>query len=108
MNQPTGFCCNMHAMTVTERARYNVLREQLAAAVQQIAELPDGYAFRLHGERISIVELAEWVSYERKCCPFFELTIEAPKENAPISLNVIGSAGIKDFIRAEFGALPLR
>jgi len=97
----------MHAMSAKERARYNVLRQQLEAAVQQTTQLPDGYAFQLQSERISLVELAEWVSYERKCCPFFDLVIEAPHENASLSLKVTGSAGVKDFIRAEFSALQL-
>ena len=37
------------------------------------SELPDGYAFRV--PKTSLLPTAEWVSLERKCCPFFAFTI---------------------------------
>ena len=45
---------------------------------------------------------AEWVSFERKCCPFFAFTLEQPKDLGPLWLRITGSEGVKAFIEEEF------
>jgi hypothetical protein len=104
----TGFCCNMQAMTQAERQRYNMIRARLEAAVTDAKELPDGYAFQLQTEQVSLAEIKEWIGYEQKCCPFFDLVIEAAQDDKPATLKITGNAGVKDFIRAEFTAVNFR
>ena len=103
MNEPAGFYCNAKALDRTERDRYNQLTSKLAEARVETAELPDGYAFRLQNERVSLSDLAEWISFERKCCPFFNFEIELQRNNGPLWLKLRGADGIKPFIRSEFG-----
>jgi hypothetical protein len=52
-----------------------------------------------------LLELEEWMRYEKRCCSFFELEIEAEGEDA--SLMLTGPEGVKAFIRAEFVALKI-
>lgn len=52
---------------------------------------------------ISIVDLAEWISFERKYCPFFTFEIGLEEHSGPLWLKLKGAEGIKRFIRAEFG-----
>ena len=94
------FACNMSALTSSQRARHHELSRTLLAAVQEKKELPTGYAFRLPPGKL--VTAAEWVSYERKCCPFFTFAIEQSRDEGPLWLRVTGPKGIKEFIRAEF------
>jgi len=94
------FACNMSALTTSQRVRHQELSRALLAAVQEKKELPAGYAFRLPPDKL--VTAAEWVSYERKCCPFFTFAIEQSRDEGPLWLRVTGSRGIKEFIRAEF------
>jgi hypothetical protein len=41
---------------------------------------------------------------ERRCCPFFNLQIEAEPNDGPIWLRMTGATGAKEFIRSEIGA----
>lgn len=96
-----SFACNMAALTKNERAAYQKLAQRLLGAVEERRELKNGYAFRLPPE--TLVAAAEWVSFERRCCPFFAFELELAKDDGPLWLRVTGSEGIKAFIRAEFG-----
>jgi hypothetical protein len=49
------------------------------------------------------MEVAEWVSYESKCCPFFDFEILLERGNGPLWLMLKGQDGIKPFIQAELG-----
>jgi hypothetical protein len=96
------FACNLRGLTQSERARHMALSKQLLGTVTEKKELDDGYAFRLSGD--ALVEAAEWVKYEHKCCPFFTLALEQARgDDGPLLLKVTGREGVKTFIRREFG-----
>ena len=95
------FACEMGALTKPERARHGELSRALLGSASDMKELPDGYAFRLKAE--DLTRAAEWVSLERKCCPFFTFELEQSRDQGPVWLRVKGSEGVKSFIKAEFG-----
>ena len=100
-NEPP-FACNMKAMNAEQRQRYNVLAKQLQMTIQEIKELPDGYAFRLPSETRVVKDAAEWIAYERLCCPFFDFGLEVERNGGAMWLRLTGREGIKPFIRSEF------
>jgi hypothetical protein len=104
MSDSTIFYCNVYAFTPAERKHHNDLTRKLSEARAEVRELPDGYAFRLLPEILSLVELAEFVSLESRCCPFFDFAVELERNNGPLWLRLRGNDGIKPFIRAEFGS----
>jgi len=97
------FACSLTALSAAERQHHKELSAELHAAVKEIRELPNGYGFRLSGERRSLAMLSEWVSLERLCCPFFTFQIEAGSEAQPIWLQMTGREGVKEFMQSEFG-----
>lgn len=97
------FACSLTALSTAERAHHKELSAELHAAVKEIRELPNGYAFRFSGERRSLAMLSEWVSLERLCCPFFTFQIEAGSETRPVWLRMTGREGVKPFMQSEFG-----
>jgi hypothetical protein len=99
----TAFVCNLGVMSEGERARYIALSRRLRSAGEGRRELDNGYAFRLTAAKISLMEIAEWITFERRCCPFFNLQIEAEPNDGPIWLRMTGAAGIKQFILSEIG-----
>ena len=101
--EQTGFYCNMGALTSAERARYKVLAEKLKAANVERKEEASGYAFRINTVEASLVDVAEWVNFEKKCCPFFDFEITLQREGGPLWLKVSGREGVKAFISDEFG-----
>lgn len=94
------YTCNMMALTQEEQTAYVTLATTLHASIQETKELKDGYAFRLPPERL--VDAAQWVSFERQCCPFFVFEFAVAKDGGPMWLRITGDKGIKEFIRAEF------
>lgn len=98
----SSFYCNLKALSPTERGRLHELVQKLQNARIETEELPDGYAFRLQTEQVSLGELAEYVTSERKCCPFFDFEIELKREGGPLWLRLRGIQGVKSFMRHEF------
>jgi hypothetical protein len=101
--EETGFYCNLKALTTEERARHKLLTVQLKHATLETKELPDGYGFRLDSAKISVPELAEWISAERKCCNFFDFDLELQRNDGPLWLKLHGKDGVKAFMHQEFG-----
>ena len=97
------FYCNTKALTAEERARHKQLGEKLMAERKAIVETDKGYEFQFSPTTVSVVELAEWVAAEGKCCPFFDFHIDVEREGSLLCLRLTGEEGIKAFIRAEFG-----
>lgn len=98
------FACNLKALTPAERATHRQLTERLLPAVRDVREIADGYAFELDTQQLGATDLARWVDFERRCCPFFDVQLEWRREHGPVTLRLTGRDGVKAFIRAEFTA----
>lgn len=98
-NKETIFACNPAALDKEQRARYAVLTKQLFAARRDVRELPDGYAVGFSANPQTIKDAAEFITYERLCCPF--LNFEMVINGGDLSLRLKGSEGVTDFLRAE-------
>ena len=97
------FMCNLGALDAKQRARYQALGKQLHEWVQEAKELSNGYAFRLPADASTILSVAEWVTFERLCCPFFTFALEIEGEGKPLWLRMTGREGVKEFMQSEFG-----
>ena len=97
------FMCRLDALDTAERARYRELRKQLHAGVQEVKELSNGYAFRLSADSSTILLAAEWITFERRCCPFFNFALDIESEKQSLWLNVTGREGVKAFMQLEMG-----
>ena len=93
--------CKLTAIPDSERPRYFALRARVLATVDGVAEIEHGFVLHVGAD---IVALAEWIAFERLCCPFltFRLAIEG---DGPVRLELGGAEGVKDFLREEFTAL---
>lgn len=98
----TPFACNMAALKPDEKKRTLALLNELKSKKQEIKELPDGYAFRYQMDSETFRNAAEFITYERLCCPFFEFGLNIEKENGSMWLELKGREGVKDFIKIEF------
>ena len=97
------FMCRLDALNAAERSRYQELRKQLHAGIQQVKELANGYAFRLSADSQTILLAAEWITFERRCCPFFNFALDIESEKQSLWLNVTGREGVKTFMQMELG-----
>jgi len=94
--------CNLSAISASARPRYNELIGHLRAGIHERNELPDGYAFQLNEQCISLLEIAEWIGMERLCCPFLTFQLETNGEAPGFTLRLTGPAGVKTILETEF------
>ena len=71
--------------------------------MQQIDEVDGGYRIGCLPEDAQILNLAEFVSLERRCCPFLTFAIELDAEGGGLWLRMTGPAGVKEFLTLELG-----
>jgi hypothetical protein len=93
----------MSAFDPAERKRHLAAIEEVFGAVEEIRELPDGYAFRLPGEAAWVMKAADFITKERLCCPFFGFALQVEPEAGALWLHLTGREGVKPFIGAEIG-----
>lgn len=96
------FVCNMNALDAVQRERYKEIISKLNSERQSVKELNDGYGFRFKAESQLILDTAEFIVYERLCCPFFDFELAVEQDSNRLWLRLRGQEGIKDFIRYEF------
>src|SRR5438445_4556537 len=101
--QESPFACDRSALTPAERKHHF---DEVIPAVRKLVigakELPDGYSFELPADAKAIQLAAEWVSRERLCCPFLDITLRLEREHGTFSVQLTGRTGTKEFIRADF------
>jgi hypothetical protein len=103
----SAFACDMTAFTPSERQQHIAAISEVFGAVEEIRELLDGYAFRLPGQDSWVMKIADFLTKERLCCPFFGFTLRLEPEQGVLWLSLTGREGVKPFILAEIGhALP--
>ncbi|HTO86992.1 MAG TPA: hypothetical protein VMR54_05615 [Thermoanaerobaculia bacterium] len=102
--------CRIDALSASQRSRQQVLAEKLARAIVGKTELPNGLLFALDLSRLPadaagapfcVVEVAEWVDLEARCCPFLDFGIELPGKGSLVRLRLTGGRGVKEFLENE-------
>jgi hypothetical protein len=96
------------ACLLSER-EYAIRGEELAgglfAAVEEIAELPDGYEYRFANDDY-LPALLEFIAAERRCCPFLTFEIAFEPHGGPLWLRLRGSPRVKAFVAEAFNTRP--
>jgi hypothetical protein len=75
---------------------------KLYQAVQEIHELPNGYAWRLPSTPEILTLVAEDLHMERLCCPFVNYTLEIEPNHGPFWLRMTGDGGVKEFLKMAY------
>lgn len=108
--------CRLDALTPAQRERQQLLAARLKRAVVERAELPDGYSLTLDLARLSadsrglpfcVVEVAEWVDLESRCCPFLDFGIDVKGKGGTVRLRLTGPENVKPFLEEELGLQPV-
>lgn len=89
--------CRLDVLDGPEKLRYEALRGAMKAAVEEIRELAEGYAARLRPDPALFRQVAEWITLERRCCPFLGLALNWSEGDA-VWLSLTGGPGIKAFL----------
>jgi hypothetical protein len=84
------------------RQREATILAQFKSAVIATEELPDGYAFRVPGDKKGMALVCELIVAERECCRFLTFELAAQPNMGPLIVRVTGPAGTKDFLKTIF------
>ena len=98
-----AIACRLDAFTPPERERHAALLASLRERVRATREEPDGWAFQLDSEAATLLELAEWIGFERRCCRFIRFEL-ATSESEGTWLRLRGPEGTKAIILDAFSA----
>jgi len=96
--------CDLSALTDGQWERHRELYGRLRTDVKEVRELEDGYAFRHSADGDVLLAIAQFVAYERLCCPFFEFEISVGRGGGPVWLRMSGEGEAKRVLEAEMGA----
>ena len=102
--EPT-LACDLSVMDTEQRERYLALRRRLSKDLHEARELEDGYAFRHSSEAEVLIALAQYVTLERLCCPFFDFAIEVGHGEGEVWLRMTGPEGAKQILEDAMGGL---
>lgn len=106
--KPPVIACDPNAVAPDQQEYWvKEIVPKLYRAVQEIQELPDGYAFRLPSDPEMLLLVAEDLNMERLCCPFVRYTLEIEPNKGPFWLRFTGGEGVKEFVRMAFEAANL-
>ena len=106
--------CNIAALTGAQHERHQKLGRLLRSAVVERAELENGYVLVLDlgrlpldsaGAPVCVVEVAEWVDLESRCCPFLSFGIDVEPKGKNVRLRLTGGKGVKPFLESELGLM---
>ena len=85
---------------------YAIRSEELTGGlftpVEEVVELPHGYAYRFAGADSPLESLLEFIAAERRCCPFLRFEIAFEPHGGPLWLRMRGSPRVKAFIAEAF------
>ncbi len=101
-DRAAGLACDLDALEAAERDRQAATFERLRRLVQAVEELPDGWAMQLPTADETLRLVADFIAYERRCCPFFEFDLKVTPDAGPIWLRLTGRPGVKAFLSGAF------
>jgi hypothetical protein len=88
--------CEVAAVPEDERVRWLEVGRQFYSTVEEVLELPDGYALKLGPHALDVV--GEYLSRDRLCCRFVRWELIVEQANGPIWLKMRGPRGTKAFM----------
>lgn len=98
----TAFAHLPVACTLTPAAM-KARREGLLSALLRRAdaqELPEGYRLRFAATDDVLVTIAQTIDAERQCCRFLRFRLTVEPDGGPISLELTGPQGTREFVSA--------
>jgi hypothetical protein len=82
------------------RVRREGLLADLVRRAESQDEVPNGVRLRFTSTTDTLETLAQVIEAERHCCRFLRFTIDVDPDGGPISLELTGPPGAREFLSA--------
>ena len=89
--------CNIEAILETERDQHEALSRTVFSKAQEIIELDNGYEFVFPVD--VLLPLAEFISRERLCCPFWDFNLNLAPASEQIRVRLTGPEGVRGILK---------
>lgn len=93
------------ACTLTPAALQARKDSLLSVVVERAVErqpLRDGYRLRFSSDADVLPLITRTIAAERQCCRFLRFTMTVEAADGPITLDLVGPAGTREFLTAMF------
>ena len=87
---------------VALKARKDNLLSVLLRRAKERRDLPSGFSLTFDAEGDILSAIAKTVDAERQCCRFLRFTVTVEPDDGPISLDLTGPTGTREFLAAMF------
>ena len=104
VTEDAGVACNRAVFSRKEVRRGHELLDELRASVTERRELTDGWSYHLRADDDTVARVGEWMHLERRCCSFFDFTLEWKAAEAGPWLTIRGPAGTKEILSEAWTA----
>lgn len=94
--------CDLNALTPEERALHGKQTKILTQSAIEAQVLPTGYRIKFNPAETSAATILDWISHERRCCPFLKFQLEFEPEAGPLFLSLTGPEGTKEILKGAF------
>ena len=95
-SRPLPVACSLDAAALAAR-RQGVLGMLVRRAAER-CDLPDGVRLRFDARDDVLGAIAQAVDAERVCCRFLRFTIDVQPDEGPITLDLTGPRGTREFL----------
>jgi hypothetical protein len=96
--RPLAIACRLNPFEFAVRRK--TLLPAVVARAEHSEPLPDGMRWRFRPSSDLLLALAAMIDAERRCCPFLRFQLLAEPDNRPVSLEVTGPEGTREFLDA--------
>ena len=73
--------------------------KELVEGSLRVQELENGYELDFPSDDAWFTNLTSFIATERRCCPFLHFELVILPDHAPLSMRVLGSAEVEEFVR---------
>jgi hypothetical protein len=91
--------CDLTVFSISERIKHVALAKSLLDKAKQVTEHDDGFTFSFEQSPLLETKIAEWVSNEKRCCPFFFFELSRADRPPSLRLRISGPSGAKEILR---------
>jgi hypothetical protein len=106
---PPALVCDLSTLTDDQRIRLIEVSAEVFGAAGEVRELPNGFALAYRDASAELIsKMAEFIAYDRLCCPFLEHAMVSEAAGGRTWLKITGGQGAKEVIAADMRRLISR
>jgi hypothetical protein len=95
----TPIACDLTVFSISERIKHITLAKSLLGQARQVIEHNDGFTLVFEQSARLETKIADWVSNEKRCCPFFSFELSKADTPPSLRLRISGPNGAKEILR---------